>query len=162
MSDPDYDRLAKIVYASYPKACILMIDRIQNPELLERYEARRAAMADPNEQQVYHGTKSSSIHSIAKNGFLSNMNKTSAYGLGTYFARDFGYSYNYSDTDSDGISNMFFCKILAGKTVVGTANARVPKGVDSFVNTERNPSIFVIPEDHRTLPEFLVRYHKTT
>ena len=161
MSDPDYDRIAKIVYASYPKACILMIDRIKNKTLRDRYEARRAEMDESNERLVYHGTKAKFIHSIAEGGFLAELNKTSAHGLGTYFARDFGYSRDYSDTDANGISNMFFCRILAGRMAKGIPSKPVPKGADSFVDDMKNPGIYVIPEDARTLPEFLVRFHKT-
>lgn len=164
MDHPDYDRITKIVYASYPNACILMIDRINNPTLQAAYTAKRDAAGgaqSANERQVYHGTKSRFIHSIATKGFLASLNTVSAHGKGTYFARDFGYSRDYSDTDEDGISNMFLCKILAGKMEVAGGRMNVPEGVDTFVNTLPNPSIYVVPEDARTLPEFLVRYHKT-
>lgn len=162
MDNPDYDRLVKIVYASYPNACILMLDRIVNPELQARYEAARAAMgADANEKQVYHGSRSGAIAAIAQEGFKAQLNRTSAYGLGSYFARDFAYSRNYSNTDANGVSNMFFCNILAGKVCQSDPNQAIPAAFDTGVDNVKRPSIYVVRDDAKALPVYLVRFHKT-
>lgn len=160
MDHADYDRIAALVYKSYPKACILMIDRVVNPALAERFVAARAADPDAQEVIAYHGTKGANIALIAAGGFRADLNRTSAYGLGTYFARDFGYSRNYSDTDADDVSSMYVCRILVGKKVRAPAGRPIPDGYDTGVDTPTNPSIYVVPNDNRAVPEFLVRFHK--
>ena len=162
MSDPDYDAIVKVVYASYPKACILMLDRIKNPELTARYEAAKEALGSGvTTIRVYHGTKQSNIGKIASTGFKAALNRTSAYGLGTYFAANFGYSRNYTDMDEDGISSMFICDILVKNKTTCAASTPIPPKYDTAVDNPSKPTIYVKRDDDQTLPVYLVRFHKT-
>lgn len=159
MDNPDYDRIVKIVYASYPNACVLMLDRVQNPALEARYEAAKAALgAGVKEGQVYHGTKDENIASIARSGFMISANTRSAYGRGTYFASNFATSKDYTNVDRDEVSHMFICK-LAMKDVEAYARNE-NSTADTFVDNVAKPAIYVARKDDLCIPMYLVRFYR--
>jgi hypothetical protein len=162
MDNPDYDRIVKIVYASYPNACVLMLDRVQNPALEARYEGGKAALGGPaegvKEVQVYHGTKDENIASIARSGFMISANTRSAYGRGTYFASNFATSKDYTNVDRDEVSHMFICR-LATKNVEAYARNEAT-AADTFVDNVAKPAIYVARKDDLCIPMYLVRFYR--
>lgn len=149
MADPRYDEICDLIYAANPQACVLWIEELDNPDLLEKYEAVKKQI-NATERQAFHGTKACNVDDIRQHGFLTAYNKRSAYGRGTYFARESTTSAAYMDVGPGDISYMFVCDIALGEV-----------GVDTFVDSAKNPNIFVVPQDYGGYPRFLVAFHKS-
>ena len=70
-----------------------------------------------DERQLYHGTEYAIISSICAQNFdwrLCGKNAT-AYGQGSYFARDASYSHSYTTDDDNGVRYMFVANVLVGR-----------------------------------------------
>jgi hypothetical protein len=159
LSNPIYDEITNKIRNSYKNACILYIEKIINYTLLDNYEKRKESMPDVKEYQLFHGTKSVNIRSIADNGFQTKYNKTSAYGIGTYFSTKPEYSmFHYTNIDKSGISYVFLCDVLVGKCQKGSQNLTIT--ADNAVDKVTNPSIYVTPHDDACYPKYLVAFHK--
>jgi hypothetical protein len=165
MSEKLYDEISARVRKSYPNSCIVWIEENINPALRANYERLRdeisARVPDSKEVQFFHGTKEENINSILAGGFDATLNKTSAYGKGTYFARDAMYSYSYMHPGKEQISYMFLCDVVLGKPTLGQANTQIPKGYDSFVDRLQDPSIVVTPYDAGAFPRYIIAFHKS-
>lgn len=164
LSDSIYEKITRDIRKSYPNSCILYIDEIINPELLEKFNQRKKTIEDMRGidnvsiLSLFHGTKSHAINSISENGFLTHLNKTAAYGMGTYFSTLANYSKDYTDKDRDQVSYIFVCDVIVGTCELGT-NQKVIIG-DNGVNNLKNPSIYVTPYDDGAYPRYLVAFHK--
>lgn len=165
-ADPMYDTIANLVRTSYPTACIAMIDEITIPGLKEAFQQKKDDMLPGFDKEVvvYHGTKKQYIEPILQNNFRPDLGKTQAYGKGTYFAKNFGYSWSYSDgeTKDDPMSYIFICTILPGKMCIGSSDRLCPLGYNSQVDSITSPSIYAIPTAEQILPQYLVRFHKNS
>lgn len=160
MSEPIYDIISKRIRESFPQSCICWIEEIINPSLREAYEARKSKIG--NEQQLFHGTSENAVNAIAGGGFDPSYNTVSAYGKGTYFARDASYSYNYMKTQKNGISYMFLCDVLVGRSCLGSNGAVInTEKYDSSVNSLEKPTIFVTPYADGAYPKYIIAFHKT-
>ena len=101
-------------------------------------------------------------------GFLRDFNTTSAYGTGSYFARDASYSSSsgYSPPNGEGIKSMFLVRILVGEPCVGRHGMQVPAEKcdgslhESMVDKLADPSIFVLGSgaDDHAYPEFVITF----
>lgn len=165
LSDPEYDRLSKLVRESYPRACITMIDRITIPQAQEAFEEWRNKVSHKTEYTVFHGTRFANVASILMHNFQPSEGRIMAYGYGNYFAKHFGYSWSFTDSistnqEDSNMSYIFVCNILPGRFCRGTPNANPPTGFDSQVDFPESPTIFAIPESHMMIPRFLIRFSK--
>jgi hypothetical protein len=176
LSDPAYDEISKGVRASWPQACITMIDRISIPHLHGAYEDWRKQLEQMEKEKkddihvapisreftAYHGTREVNVESICKNGFQPAEGKVMAYGYGIYFAKNFSMSWNYSGQEQDEtkMSYIFVCKLLPGRIQAGQANTKPSSGYHSRADMPSAPNIFAIPEVHMMIPEYLVRFSK--
>jgi hypothetical protein len=165
VSDPDYDRLSKLVRESYPRACITMIDRITIPHAQEAYEEWRNKVSDKTEYTVFHGTRFANVASICQHNFQPSEGRIMAYGFGIYFAKHFAYSWSFTDSiptdeEDSNMSYIFVCNILPGTFTQGTVNRQPPPGYDSQVNALPDPFIFAIPQACMMIPRFLIRFSK--
>ena len=159
MSNPVYDKLCDVVYKTYPTACILWINEIKNDELLEKYNATKVRLTDAKELQLYHGSTQGSIRNICNIGFKSEYNVISAYGKGTYFSVDASYSKTYTRPKRGEISYLIMANVLIGKC--GLANNTGPAfaGVDNYVNSITNPTIYVCPKDDYAYPKYIIAFY---
>ena len=160
MSDPRFEIVSKYITADFPNACILYIDEVQNPELLTAFE-NKVVERGATEKILFHGTKATSVNKIAFGGFDPTKNRISAFGVGTYFATRASMSLQYTDVDRDGVSYVFVCKVLVGTTALGKSNAAIPEGIDNYVNSTTNPTIYVSPYVDGAYPQYLVAFHKS-
>uniref|UniRef100_A0A8C1E6Q4 Poly [ADP-ribose] polymerase 12 n=1 Tax=Cyprinus carpio carpio TaxID=630221 RepID=A0A8C1E6Q4_CYPCA len=151
---------------------ILKIERIQNKALWEVYQWQKDFMKknnggrDVTEKQLFHGTDSTHLDAICHNNFDWRICGThgTAYGKGSYFARDAKYSHSY--TKDSGTRSMFVCRILVGSYTKGDSSYLRPPSkdggdnvfYDSCVNDVFDPSIFVVFEKHQIYPEYLIEY----
>ena len=160
LSNSMYDHITNKIRVGYPNACVLYIDRIINASLLDAYNERKQAIAESTtvtEMELFHGTKADNVDSICNNGFLVQYNRTSAYGLGTYFSTNPSYSmFNYTNVDKRGVS--FVCDVLIGKCELGGHSRKIK--ADNAVDNLTKPSIYVTPYDDGCYPKYLVAFHK--
>lgn len=161
LSDPLFDKIVNKITESYPKSCVLWIDEILNDELYARYIAQKEILENKygkvQEYRVFHGTKLHCIDAIAEEGFKAELNVTSAYGKGTYFAKTAAMSSGYMATTTD-ICYMFFCDILVGEKCSWARKTGAPGEV--YVDSEKNTNIFVVPDDNSTYPRYIIAFHK--
>ena len=165
-SDATFDEIYEALARSYPDACVCTLDRVSNPALELRFEARKAAMEQAGlpvrVMRLFHGTLPENVRGIADLGFLSSKNVASAYGRGTYFARDAKMSSKYAEIDhANEMSYMFVCDVLVGRLARGSCNAVLKTSeFDNFVDSLKDPKIVVTPHDDGALPRYLVAFHK--
>ncbi|KAK3545033.1 hypothetical protein QTP86_033231 [Hemibagrus guttatus] len=175
-SHKDYIRVQELFNKTMKDFTILTIERVQNKELWEDFQTKRARMKKANshkkygegERLLFHGTNTMNIDAICLQNFdmrVSGVNAT-VYGQGSYFARDAEYSNDY--TNDCGKRSMFVCRVLIGQYTKGESRYRRPPAkdtagnlYDSCVNDVRNPSIYVVFERSQVYPEFLITYEKT-
>ncbi|KAM4615599.1 protein mono-ADP-ribosyltransferase PARP12-like [Polymixia lowei] len=153
---------------------ILHIERIQNKTLWEFFQLQKDVMRKTSggqniaERKLFHGTDSKHIDAICLNNFDWRICGThgTAFGKGSYFARDANYSHNY--TSQSNVKSMFICRILVGDYTTGSSSYLRPPSkyggdtlfYDSCVDDAMSPSIFVVFEKHQIYPEYLLTYEE--
>ncbi|XP_077423448.1 protein mono-ADP-ribosyltransferase PARP12 isoform X1 [Vanacampus margaritifer] len=168
----EYNRIECLFKTTMPKSTIYSIKRIQNPSLWTRFQLQREQMKKRNggkpviEQYLFHGTSDNLIAAICEQNFdwrMSGIHGT-AYGKGSYFAKQASYSNRYAKAKG-GTKSMFVALVLVGDYTQGNSQyARPPaKGqsttlYDSCVDDRKNPNIFVIFESHQIYPEYIIDY----
>jgi len=160
LGEPIYDEISKKIRQSYPNACICWIECNDNPILKEKYDQRKASRKITNEQELFHGTDIHSIDNICEVGFDPTLNRTSAYGKGTYFAKHASYSKDYMKETKDGLKFMILSDVIVGSPCLGSASLNINKGLyDSAVNSLTDPSIVVIPHIDAAYPKYIMSFH---
>ena len=86
LSEHVFDTLCEDIYQTFPKACVISIEEIINPELKSLFEEYTSNVNPPNIKRLFHGTLDTIAYVIAEEGFDPSLNKTSAFGKGVYFA----------------------------------------------------------------------------
>jgi len=164
MSEPAYEIVSKRIRESYPNSCICWIEENTNADLLVAYENRKQQIStrgNINEVQFFHGTKEDIISKIAMEGFDPAFNRVSAYGKGTYFAKNASYSLNYMKPNKEDISFMFLCDVLLGNSCKGSLNLTIDVTThDSAVDNTANPTIAVTPYADGAYPRYIIAFHK--
>ncbi|XP_058047225.1 protein mono-ADP-ribosyltransferase PARP12 [Ahaetulla prasina] len=172
-SSSEYIKVQTNFQRTLPRVTILAIKRIQNASLWEVYQWQKEQMKkanggkDVDERALFHGTSKNHVDAICQQNFdwrICGVHGT-AYGKGSYFARDAAYSDNYSGVSSS-IKTMFLAKVLVGDFTTGSSSYLRPPAknnqsslfYNSCVNSMLNPSIFVIFEKHQIYPEYLIEY----
>ena len=116
---------------------------------------------------LFHGSREDNIDNIARHGFLRDYNNVSAYGIGTYFARDAKYSDDYARSQGD-TKQMMLVDVLVGRSAQGQEGMKMyPKlpgelftRYNSLVNKLSDPSIFVVQHSNQAYPSYLITYHQ--
>ncbi|XP_078689237.1 protein mono-ADP-ribosyltransferase PARP12-like [Branchiostoma floridae x Branchiostoma belcheri] len=153
------------------------IKRVQNPYLWSAYVRKKAQMkkqsggTDPEERQLFHGTRPEAVDAICLQNFdwrLSGTSTGAAYGQGSYFSTSSKYSNDYAQQATPGRKTMFVAKVLVGAYTRGQSSLRRPpplnpaeplgKTFDSCVNSRSDPKIFVIFDSAQCYPEYLIEY----
>jgi hypothetical protein len=165
MDDNMFDVISNRIYESYPNACILFIDSVSNSDLLHNYNQQRECIhelrGEVKELQLFHGTDHYLIDIIAKEGFDPTKNKTAAYGYGTYFAKNAGYSQNYMRGNPNDITYMFLADVLIGTLTTGMRRITTEKyQFDNNVDSKINPTIYTTPYRYGAYPKYIIAFHK--
>ncbi|XP_066490232.1 protein mono-ADP-ribosyltransferase PARP12-like [Tiliqua scincoides] len=172
ISSNEYRKVQVNFQRTMPKATIVKIKRIQNLSLWQVYQWQKDQMKkanggkDVDERLLFHGTNKMHVDAICQQNFdwrICGVHGT-AYGKGSYFAKDASYSHNYTKSDSSS-RIVFLARVLVGEFTNGLSTyARPPTKenqatfYDSCVNNVQNPSIFVIFEKHQIYPEYIIEY----
>ena len=175
IDDPEYEIICSKIYKSLPDARISYVLRIENPDCSNKYQAKLESShlyKTTEEKYLFHGTNSDYVVPILQNGFKAELNRNSAYGRGTYLAKTAAYSKSYSQVSpylyrtsnrnsqiqmDTPITYMFVCSALLGKVGKFGSDQPIDSSIaDSGVDNFCNPEIYVIPDDDRVLPRYLV------
>ncbi|KAG9330437.1 hypothetical protein JZ751_025342, partial [Albula glossodonta] len=175
-SSSEYQKILALFSQTMARFNIHRIERIQNKSLWEVFQWQKDQMKkhnagkNANEKLLFHGTDSKHIDAICRENFDWRICGThgTAYGKGSYFARDAKYSHGY--TSSSGAKTMFVCRVLVGSYTKGNSSYLRPPSkdggdvlfYDSCVDDIHNPSIFVVFEKHQVYPEYLLHYSDDT
>ncbi|KAA0720849.1 Poly [ADP-ribose] polymerase 12 [Triplophysa tibetana] len=173
-SSSEYNRIQQLFNTTMRGFNIHRIQRIQNKALWEVFQWQKDQMKKNNggrnveEKQLFHGTDTKHLDAICLNNLDWRICGThgTAYGKGSYFARDAQYSHSY--TKDSG--TMFVCRILVGDYTKGESGYLRPPSKDggdtlfyhSCVNDVYNPTIFVVFEKHQIYPEYLIEYRESS
>ena len=172
----------KDVIANFRKTCpnmtVVKIESVQNQMLYDSYWNRRQQLIislggerNLNERDVFHGTKQCDVmKKVYTQGFRKEYSSVAAYGEGTYFARDASYSAGgYCGYNNDHKSyQMFQCRVIMGESHRGNGGYKLRSWptkandliYDSLVDDTFDPSIFVIHENARAYPMFIIHFRK--
>lgn len=176
----EYREVSRRFHETMPEhqASIVMVEKIWNEELLERYQRKRerikkkleAKRHDQIAKLLFHGTSSDVVDAICKQNFDHRLRGKhgTKYGEGSYFARDASYSNNYSSLSGEKTRFMFLAFVLTGEYKLGGQDFRRPPLkdpnnpasdlYDSCVDDEYQPTIFVIFNDEQCYPSYLIKY----
>jgi hypothetical protein len=170
-----FDEIDEKIRKSYPESCILYIDEITNPILLERFETRRGIMIshsiDVKEIEMFHGTKTKSIQPIMEDGYKASYSTVCAYGKGTYFSPLAQLALKYTTKEKEDptflmgceVSYLFLNKILVGRIKIGKNGEIIdPEKYDASCNSLKNTTIYSIQNDHAILPTYLIGFYVGT
>uniref|UniRef100_A0A3B5AGM7 Poly [ADP-ribose] polymerase n=1 Tax=Stegastes partitus TaxID=144197 RepID=A0A3B5AGM7_9TELE len=149
-----------------------IISRVQNTTLFQSYQLMKKQLEvknkhKKNERLLFHGTGSTSIDLINKQGF--NRSYAGAhgamYGNGSYFAVNPTYSaQGYAKPDVRGYKRMYQARVLVGDFTQGRAGLLSPPAkssgnatdlYDSVSDNTAKPTMFVIFNDIQAYPEYL-------
>lgn len=122
---------------------------------------------DPSMMYLFHGTDESLIEAICEQNFdwrMCGVHGT-AYGKGSYFAKDASYSDRYASVRATPNKIMFVALVLVGDYTKGRSTyvRPPPKSngktlYDSCVDSENKPSIYVVFEKQQIYPEYIINY----
>ncbi|XP_051546598.1 protein mono-ADP-ribosyltransferase PARP12-like [Myxocyprinus asiaticus] len=171
-TDGEYSEIKRLFKTTMSGFKILRIERIQNKALWEVFQWQMDRMKKNNggrdvaEKKLFHGTDPKHVDVICQDNFDWRICGThgTAYGKGSYFARDANYAHKY--TVDSGTRSMFVCRVLVGDYTKGHSRYLRPPSkdggdtifYDSCVNDICNPSKFVVFEKHQIYPEYLIEY----
>ncbi|XP_030210929.1 protein mono-ADP-ribosyltransferase PARP12-like isoform X2 [Gadus morhua] len=181
-SSEEYKEVETLFRQTMTTFDIVKIERIQNKTLWDKFQLQREQMKMRNggryvaERKLFHGTDSKFINAICSSNFDWRICGThgTAYGNGSYFARDASYSHHFTGNAST-VRSMFVSQVLVGDHTRGSAGYMRPpskdggdplsKGAlsrrtfyDSCVDDIHSPSIFVVFDRPQIYPEFLLSY----
>ncbi|XP_037692811.1 protein mono-ADP-ribosyltransferase PARP14 [Choloepus didactylus] len=177
-SQPEYNTVASKFNQTCANFRIEKIERVQNPDLWNSYQAKKKIMdaknsQTQNEKFLFHGTDASSLPHVNTNGFnRSYAGKNAvAFGKGTYFAVHASYSANdtYSRPDGNGKKYMYYVRVLTGIYTLGNHSLIVPPSknpqnptdlYDTVTDNLQNPSLFVVFYDYQAYPEYLITFKR--
>ncbi|XP_028810519.1 protein mono-ADP-ribosyltransferase PARP12 [Denticeps clupeoides] len=173
-SSSEYTEVMDLFSTTMQGFAIVSIERIQNKALWEVFQWQKEHMKknnsgrDVRERKLFHGTDSKHIDAICLHNFDWRICGThgTAFGKGSYFARDAKYSHSYTGDSSTRC--MFVCRILVGDYASGHPSYVRPPSkdggdtnfYDSCVDNVSSPSIFVVFEKHQVYPEYLIQYRE--
>lgn len=166
MSDKRYEKIEASIRNSYPKSCILWIEEVKNSELEEYYRQQKLEIETERkkkceELELFHGTQENIVNIIINNGFEPSANKRSAYGKGSYFAKNSSYSRDYAPPSSDDISFILICSVLVGEVYSYGYNDSINTSKhDNSVDNIKNPTIYVTPYKYGAVPRYVVAFYK--
>ncbi|KAM4609213.1 protein mono-ADP-ribosyltransferase PARP14 [Polymixia lowei] len=164
-------------HTNHPTINVVKIQRIQNRYQWQRYAVKKQVLdkkypTNKNEINIYHGTTADICQKINTNGFNRSFcgRNATAYGNGTYFAKESWYSCHdtYSNPDTSGVKYMYRARVLVGKPCLGKPGMKEPEPLtpgdpgaglyDCAVDHPRHPFIYVVFCDAGAYPDYLISF----
>ncbi|XP_061085087.1 protein mono-ADP-ribosyltransferase PARP12-like [Conger conger] len=171
-SSEEYQKILALFQKTMGGHSIHKVERVQNRALWEVFQWQQDLMRKNDagrkvdKRLLFHGTDSVHVDAICQQNFDWRLCGThgTAYGKGSYFARDARYSHGY--TGASGVRTMFVCRVLVGCYTTGDSSYLRPPSkdggdsmfYDSCVDNIHDPSVFVVFEKHQIYPEYILKY----
>lgn len=160
LSDHVYEDIENRIRATYKDACIMWIEKIENPVLEKNYLKYQQTIHPPHIKTLFHGTSEKIARIIIKEGFDPAYNRTSVHGLGCYFATTAVYSKNYCKKEHGrDYVFMLVVDVVTGKSTKGRANTPIPGGYNSATNSTKKPTMYIVNKKEAALPKYLVAFY---
>jgi len=161
-----WKEIQKRMQETIPSIKIHQIHRIQNLLQWEKYsflKERIQRKTDPQEMFLFHGTRTNPPKVIyeGEEGFDMRYCERGMWGIASYFARNASYSHGYSSSLPSGLRQMFYVRAIVGKNHHIAPNGALRKPADGYdsVSGETNGSVvYMVYENGRAYPEFLITY----
>ncbi|CAF2786717.1 unnamed protein product [Rotaria sp. Silwood2] len=146
------------------------IEQIRNPLLEDAYEAMKSLIArectgsNPNERELFHGTKPNAVQGVTDYGFDDRyFSANGRWGHGAYFADNPQKSHGYTDVDpNDQTRVIFYAKVLLGiPSVQNTDNSQLrsaPIGFHSVQGTGGQYEEYIVYRYGQALPYLKITY----
>jgi len=151
-----------------PQFKITKLTRIQNKHLMDQFihTLHKQLEIRPeffNRKLLFHGTKGlapSVIYKDSDSGFDTQYANDGAQGRGLYFAGNASYSHGYRHTTKNNTFQMFFADVYAGRSAaaVNTTRNKAPTGYDSV--EVKGANHFIIYDNFRSYPLYLIDYQQ--
>ncbi len=178
----DWNTVVSMMKQTKGTATLIKLERIQNPDLWEKYKLEGKQMAgrnhgEINEKFLFHGTSDMDPHKIvaSEHGvdfrYSSTSKKSLMWGRGSYFAENFSYSSMYSyKVPGDGTRQLMLVSVLTG---ISFAFDNVqcpdltkppvygpdPSRLHDTVNGKTGGSLVYVVYDHcKTCPAYILTY----
>ena len=160
LSEHVFDTLCEDIYQTFPKACVISIEEIINPELKSLFEEYTSNVNPPNIKRLFHGTLDTIAYVIAEEGFDPSLNKTSAFGKGVYFSTQALYSSNYCKRSvGSQMAHMLVCDVVTGKVGKGLPGKPIPDKYNSVTNSTTHPTMYIVNKRAAALPRYLIVFY---
>jgi len=165
-TDPRFAPLRDKVISRSDTMEILWIEEVINDALLAKFLLTKEDFEltcggnNVEELQLFHGTKIECLRKIMQEGFKKSCNTRSAYGVGTYLAKDAITSLGYIVPDGE-IHFLFLCDVLIGRKCLHTKPTKEIEYFDCFVDSEKNPTVYVVPHDAAIYPRYVIALGKS-
>jgi hypothetical protein len=160
---PESEEWNKIVnnstFLKKNKTGILWMDKVVNPINKKKYCKTKAEMQNTQEtQNLYHGSTERGFNGILENGFKSQYNTVSAFGKGSYFAKNCEYSYDdrYSRTNKKNERFIIVVDICYENMELGSSCKFLENPNNCFVNCTVFPTIYVVENDDAILLKYII------
>jgi Poly(ADP-ribose) polymerase catalytic domain len=140
----------------YPEVCIVHIDRVVNPALVEAYDQFKAGLNAPKELWAWHGTSLASVDAICAEGFNPAFNTRSAYGKGTYVSSTCRYSLEgFAPKAHTDLCYVFYCRLAYAERKKEVDTRRLIAGEVSGTS-----NIYCAPRPSQVLPVYVVAFYR--
>ena len=179
-SSPEWKKVIPLMHQTLPKAQVMMLQRIQNVWLWDRYAFAKKRMSEKNgesfvnEKYLFHGTGSTSPEKIyrSEKGFDFRFSSDdNLWGAGTYFAVNASYSERYVYRSGQK-QVMIVATVLTGEACTFNKQDRALKKpplkqqdrkfegdlYDSVKGHSNGSDIFVIYDHEKAYPAYLITY----
>jgi len=164
-----WNQIEKRMKETIASVQIHQIQRIQNLFQWEKYcflKDRIQRKYDPQELLLFHGTRlnSPTIIYTGEDGFDMRYSAQGMWGKASYFAYNASYSHGYSSQlPNNGLRQMFYARVSVGKDAqTGTNNnsstIKPPDGYDSVSGITQGSKVYMVYENGRAYPEYLITY----
>ncbi|KFP47150.1 Poly [ADP-ribose] polymerase 12, partial [Cathartes aura] len=171
--DSKYREIENLFQQTMKDYSIRRLWRTRSPMLWQYFQLQKEHMEkrspgqEVDEWLLFHGMSPSHMPAICEQNFDWRICGThgTMYGKGSYFARDASYSHQYCPSSTDHYG-MFVAQVLVGDFVQGSQVYLCPptrpgisnRLLDSYIDNQKNPSIFVIFEKHQIYPAYILEY----
>lgn len=150
---------------------ITKIERVQNIVLWSEFY-RHGLFLDQqrerNEKCLWHGTRTTDPSKIYGNptGFDPRYSNVGMWGQGTYFAETASYSDGYAFQNGDE-KQIFYCRVLLGEFILcppdntlrlPPINQNTQQNYDSVMGHTQNTNVYIIYDNKKAYPSYLVTY----
>lgn len=160
MGDKVYEEIEEAIRTTYENSCICWIEKINNPELEEKFVAYASSITDPNIKRLFHGTSEDISRKIAYEGFDPARAKVCAHGMGVYFSTRAQYSKAYAKkSDRDGMAFMMVCDVVCGNVGQGRSYTHFGPPYHSVTDNIKNPDMYIVNRHEAAIPRYIVAFY---